>query len=109
MMNIVQSTDLREVTSKRFVVVASVINSFRPIVSPFYHRARFQTVAAYLIFVRAVPLFQRWPITERQQILQMARPQVIPSFLEQSLVSLRKLNCFPINDHYYVSGTFVYD
>lgn len=44
MMNIVQSTDLREVSGERFVLRAAVCETAGPVVAPLNHGTRFQTV-----------------------------------------------------------------
>lgn len=87
-MHIVQSTDLREKSGERFVVAAPEVNCARPIVAPLDHRARLQAVRTHLVDVTALAVRNQWPIAKRQQILQMARPQVGSALLHQSQVVL---------------------
>lgn len=54
MMNIVQSTDLRKEAGECFVIRLTEIDGTRPIVAPFDHRARLQTVRTHLVNVRRI-------------------------------------------------------
>lgn len=72
-MDIVQTTDLREEAGKRFIVGTSMIDCSGPVITPFDHRSRFQTVTTDFVYVGTGFQFDRRPKTERQHVLQMSR------------------------------------
>lgn len=74
MMYIIQSTDLREKSRISLVVIAAKVNSARPVVSPFNHSSRFQSVGSHLIDVVSLPRFHNWPVAESEKILQVPCP-----------------------------------
>ena len=78
-MDVVQATNLREETSVGFVVVASVVDGACPVVAPLDHGARFQTIRAHLVDIRAITRLHHWPVAEGQQILQVTGPQKPPA------------------------------
>lgn len=89
-MHIVQATDLREEPSKCFVVVLAIVDGPRPVVAPLDHGARLQSVRTDLVNVLVLPQCQLWPVAERQQVLQVARPQIGAPLLGELHVILLK-------------------
>jgi hypothetical protein len=72
MMDIVKSANLGKEGCKSLIIIASIVDSTCPVVSPFNHGSRFETIAAHLIKVRTCTWFNRWPVAECQQVLKMA-------------------------------------
>lgn len=72
MMDIVESTNLRKEGCKCLIIITSIVDSTCPVVSPFNHGSRFETIAAHLIKVRTCTGFNRWPVAECQQVLKVA-------------------------------------
>ena len=66
MMNIVESTNLREERCKSLIIVTAVIDGSCPVVAPFYHGSWFEAIASHLIKIRSLSWFNRWPVTESQ-------------------------------------------
>jgi hypothetical protein len=76
MMNIVESSDLGEHPSKRFLIMLSEINSPSPVITPFDHRSWFQDVTTDFIDIVSISLAYLWPVAERKQELTMATSEV---------------------------------
>lgn len=86
-MDIVQSSDLREEPSKGLVIGGPVVNRPCPVISPLDHSTGLQAVRAHLINVIAVRARQwLWPVAERQEVLQVPGPEITATIGHQSHV-----------------------
>lgn len=90
MMHIIEPSDLRKESGKRFIVALTEFDGTSPIVAPLNHCARLQAIRSHLVNVTAHSIGNLWPITERQQILQMTRPQIGATFAHQFQIFLWK-------------------
>lgn len=91
MMHIIEPSDLRKESGKRFIVALTEFDGTSPIVAPLNHCARLQAIRSHLVNVTAHSIGNLWPITERQQILQMTRPQIGATFAHQFQIFLWKI------------------
>lgn len=89
MMDVVQAADLREETRERLVVLAPEMNRSRPIVAPFDHRARFQSVRTYFVYVFRISQCYFRPVTKREEVLQVSRSNKLALFAKQIFVILK--------------------
>lgn len=88
MMDIVQSANLGEKSSKSFVIVLTIIDSSSPIVTPFDHGSGFEGVGSNFVHIFAGSIFNFRPKTECQQKLKMTSTNVGTLFLYQLSIIL---------------------
>lgn len=86
-MDIVQSSDLREEPSKGLVIGRPVVNRPCPVISPLDHSTGLQAVRAHLINVIAIRARQwLWPVAEGQEVLQVPGTEITATIGHQSHV-----------------------
>lgn len=66
MMHVVQSSNLGEKSSERFVVILPEIDGTGPVVAPFDHRTRFESVRSYFVNILGLSQQNLRPVTKCQ-------------------------------------------
>ena len=90
-MDVVQSTDLREESSKRFRVFRPKVDGASPVVAPFDHRARFQHIVSHFINIGPSPILDLRPKAEIQHVLNVPRTDAVSLLSPELLESLFRI------------------